>query len=182
MSKYGVFSGPYFPVFSPITGKYGPEKTTYLYTFHTVDRRKKKVTGTMIALWIISYFFPLSIKLRLILINLFNVTGFFLYPLKTWENLWFSDVFRGHRKRPVAWNGLVCKTSFTLKPNLELELSIIPKILSLIILKVLGWYELTQTSYPANIYLFKVYNRNTRKWNITKVKNKNTRTTSLTSL
>ena len=25
-SKYGVFSGPYFPVFSPNTGKYGPEK------------------------------------------------------------------------------------------------------------------------------------------------------------
>ena len=30
MSKYGVFSGPYFHVFSPNTGKYGPEKTPYL--------------------------------------------------------------------------------------------------------------------------------------------------------
>ena len=29
MSKYGVFSGPYFPVF-------GPEKTPYLDTFHAV--------------------------------------------------------------------------------------------------------------------------------------------------
>ena len=29
MSKYGVFSGPYFPVF-------GPEKTLYLDTFHAV--------------------------------------------------------------------------------------------------------------------------------------------------
>ena len=36
MSKYGVFSGPYFPVFSPNTGKYGPEKTAYLDTFHAV--------------------------------------------------------------------------------------------------------------------------------------------------
>ena len=36
MSKYGVFSGPYFPVFSPNAGKYGPEKTPYLDTFHTV--------------------------------------------------------------------------------------------------------------------------------------------------
>ena len=36
MSKYGVFSGPYFPLFSPNTGKYGPEKTPYLDTFHTV--------------------------------------------------------------------------------------------------------------------------------------------------
>ena len=31
-----VFFGPYFPVFSPNTGKYGPEKTPYLDTFHAV--------------------------------------------------------------------------------------------------------------------------------------------------
>ena len=30
------FSGPYFPVSSPNTGKYGPEKTPYLDTFHAV--------------------------------------------------------------------------------------------------------------------------------------------------
>ena len=36
VSKYRVFCGPYFPVFSPHTGKYGPEKTPYLDTFHTV--------------------------------------------------------------------------------------------------------------------------------------------------
>ena len=49
MSKYGVFSGLYFPVFglnteiyevniyfSPNTGKYVPEKTLYLDTFHAV--------------------------------------------------------------------------------------------------------------------------------------------------
>ena len=30
VSKYGVFSGPYFPVF-------GPEKTSYLDTFHAVN-------------------------------------------------------------------------------------------------------------------------------------------------
>ena len=27
VSKNKVFSGPYFPIFSPNTGKYGPEKT-----------------------------------------------------------------------------------------------------------------------------------------------------------
>ena len=37
MSKYGVFSGPYFPVFRPTTGKYGPEKTPYFDFFHAVD-------------------------------------------------------------------------------------------------------------------------------------------------
>ena len=34
MSEYEVFSGPYFPVFEPNTGKYGTEKTLYLDTFH----------------------------------------------------------------------------------------------------------------------------------------------------
>ena len=42
VSKYRVFSGPYFPVFGlntevPNTGKYGPEKTPYLDTFHAVN-------------------------------------------------------------------------------------------------------------------------------------------------
>ena len=42
MSKYGVISGPYFPVFgeipvfSPNTGKYGTEITPHLDTFHAV--------------------------------------------------------------------------------------------------------------------------------------------------
>ena len=36
MSKYGVFSGPYFPVFGLNTGIYGPEKIQYLDTFHAV--------------------------------------------------------------------------------------------------------------------------------------------------
>ena len=34
-------SGPYIPVFSPNTGKYGPEKTPYLDTFHAVKTEKK---------------------------------------------------------------------------------------------------------------------------------------------
>ena len=33
--KKGVFSGPYFPVFSPNAGKYGPGRTPSLDTFHT---------------------------------------------------------------------------------------------------------------------------------------------------
>ena len=35
-SKYGVFSGPHFPVVSPNTRKYGADKTSYLDTFHSV--------------------------------------------------------------------------------------------------------------------------------------------------
>ena len=39
-------------------------------------------------------------------INPFHTICLFLYPLKTSENQRFFDVFRGYRKRPVAWNGL----------------------------------------------------------------------------
>ena len=35
-SKCRDFSGPCFPVFELNTGKYGPEKTPYLDTFHAV--------------------------------------------------------------------------------------------------------------------------------------------------
>ena len=36
VSKYGVFSCPYFPVFGLNTGKCGPEQTPHLDTFHVV--------------------------------------------------------------------------------------------------------------------------------------------------
>ena len=45
-------------------------------------------------------------------INPFYVTGLFLYPLKTSETLWFSDIFRGCRNRPVARNGLMRARQF----------------------------------------------------------------------
>ena len=45
-----------------------------------------------------------------IAINTFHATGVFLYSPKT-ENLWFSDVFRGYRKRPVTSNGLIRATN-----------------------------------------------------------------------
>ena len=38
MSKYGVFSGPYFSAFGLNMGIYGPWKTPYLDTFHPVIR------------------------------------------------------------------------------------------------------------------------------------------------
>ena len=36
MSKYGVFSGPYFPLFRLNVEIYQPEKTPYLDTLHGV--------------------------------------------------------------------------------------------------------------------------------------------------
>ena len=37
----------------------------------------------------------------------FQANVSFLYPLKTSENLWFSDVFRAYRKGALAQNGLI---------------------------------------------------------------------------
>ena len=46
MSKYGVISGPYFPVFGLNTEKYGPEKSPYFDTFHAVlDLLKISIKG-----------------------------------------------------------------------------------------------------------------------------------------
>ena len=42
VSKYGVFSGPYFPIFSPNTGKYRPGKTSYLDVFRAVHHSHER--------------------------------------------------------------------------------------------------------------------------------------------
>ena len=47
--------------------------------------------------------------------NPFHATDLFWCPLKTSENLWFSDVFRGYQKRSVAWNGLIVFIAYTKK-------------------------------------------------------------------
>ena len=59
VSKYGVFSGSYFPlfglntevysVFSLNTRKYGPEKTLYLDTFHAVNLSLRELKFPTIA-------------------------------------------------------------------------------------------------------------------------------------
>ena len=36
MSKYGVFSGPYFSAFGWNTGEYGPEKTPYFVNYFVI--------------------------------------------------------------------------------------------------------------------------------------------------
>ena len=43
MSKYGFFSGTYFPVFGLNTGKYGPGKTLYLDAFYAVKNYQESI-------------------------------------------------------------------------------------------------------------------------------------------
>ena len=61
MSKYEVISGPYFPVFSPNTGKDGPEITLYLDTFNAVyvleDIKFKIITDITYAQTLIAWYF-----------------------------------------------------------------------------------------------------------------------------
>ena len=55
VSKYRVFSGPYFPTFglnmeryfSPNAGKYEPEKTPYLDTFHGVIVSQRNIQNIL---------------------------------------------------------------------------------------------------------------------------------------
>ena len=51
VSKCGVFFGPYFPVFGLNTGKYGPEKTPYLDTFHAVELNKTTNGTAILQIW-----------------------------------------------------------------------------------------------------------------------------------
>ena len=45
-------------------------------------------------------------------INPLHTTGLFLQLLKTSENLCFSDVLRGYKRRPVERNGLINELTF----------------------------------------------------------------------
>ena len=87
MSKYEVFSGPYFPVFSSNTGKYVTEITPYFDTFNAVNSYK-------LSLWEFHLILQINITVKEIaelkknwfckydrklnLINLFQVSAAFL--------------------------------------------------------------------------------------------------------
>ena len=70
VSKYGVTSGPYFPVFGLNTGKYGPETPPYLDTSHSVFLLKVQSIGNdFIILQLFQHF------------NVSNFICFFMYFL-----------------------------------------------------------------------------------------------------
>ena len=50
----------------------------------------------------------------ILFVNPFHVTGVILYPLKTSENLWFSDIFRGYRKRPSGMKWVNANQTITI--------------------------------------------------------------------
>ena len=58
--------------------------------------------------WLLYYWNIITTKAIRIFVNInpFHTNVPFLYPLKTLENLWFSDVFRGYRNGTLAWKVL----------------------------------------------------------------------------
>ena len=108
VSKYGVFSGPYFNVFGMNTGKYGPEKSPYLDTFHAVLIKFIYVYVFMHWSWQSYCFVLLFIQVgnQMVRTRTFNVTLVFnpfstsvslLCHLKAPENRRFSNIFREYR-------------------------------------------------------------------------------------
>ena len=69
----------------------------------------------------VRYTFLCRILRLQIFLNSFHTTDLFWYPLKTSENIWFSDVFRGYQKRSEAWNGLKKNKPSILKDGLGHE-------------------------------------------------------------
>ena len=95
VSKYGVFSGPYFPVFGLNTEKYGPEKTAYLDTFHA------------------AYGSSYHIVLAYLMSDKFHL----FYKNKLWHHQELVWMMRTHSSpsRETAWK----LTIFTRKPILH---------------------------------------------------------------
>ena len=73
-------------------------------------------------------------------INPFHATGLFRKPLKTSENLWFSDVFRGYQKRPVAWNGLITRAWDCFVVIAWMKMGSTPRVITLMPCTI--WYHL----------------------------------------
>ena len=48
VSKYGVITSPYFPLFVLTTGKSGPKRTLYFNAFHAVKRTKRRISRNVI--------------------------------------------------------------------------------------------------------------------------------------
>ena len=83
-------------------------------------------------------------------INPFHATCLFRYPLKTSENRRFSDVFRGYRMRPVAWNGskmMINSLYFLLIKNLK-------KTLRSLFVDGVQLLKATEPLWGDSIYIF----------------------------
>ena len=81
----------YLSIFGPNAGKYRPENTPYLDTFHVVCVPVLNLNME----FYIAYYLPANLfKFNIDIINLLKANVPFLRPLKISENFWFSGVCR----------------------------------------------------------------------------------------
>ena len=104
--RYGHFSCPYFPVFRLNTGKYGPEKTSYLDTFLAVT----PLAGSIVILLIQRTFscclqFILH-KNKISLTHCWTMFPFYI-PWIHQKAISYFGVFRGYKIWILAKNRLI---------------------------------------------------------------------------
>ena len=96
LSKYEVISGPYFPVFGLNTGKYRPETTPYLDTFHAVDLKSIYFNRCFLTICFIS----LTKQKYIHKMSMFSN----IYPSVKNSNLFYNPKFQ--TEQPQATDGL----------------------------------------------------------------------------
>ena len=94
VSKYGVISGPYFPVFSPNTWKYWAEITPHLDTLHAVS-------VYLIVLATISKLILFYVGMLTYLRPMFNFTEAYFQPYQTSSMECFAKIVNGYKPLTV---------------------------------------------------------------------------------
>ena len=87
-------------------------------------------------------------------VNTFQATSLFRYPLKTSENLWFPDVFRGYGKRPVARNRLNRDKTIHVKTTFFISVPFISNYPSghNLLSNFEGWIIFSEQQYKINCF------------------------------
>ena len=78
-------------------------RTFLWFTIHQVLFKTGAILVISCFVLVVSVSFHANVLLFCVHFNSFYATGLFLNPLKASENLWFSEVFRGYRKRLATW-------------------------------------------------------------------------------
>ena len=103
-------------------------RQTFPWEFSKISRRTffSEFSGWL-KICVISLLVVNSKNIRIRLLNVavmfFTQMFYFLYPLKTSENFWFSDVLRGYRNGTLVWNGwmLILELDTTCSPESHLH-------------------------------------------------------------
>ena len=84
------------------------------YVTHIISGYRKEIlTWNRSTKFVVKHMVAITLN-----INPFHATDLFLYPEKISENLWFSDIFWGYRKRSLTWNGSVKKVNMSIKTEI----------------------------------------------------------------